>query len=290
MLVRLGGQRRSSAAAEESGGDLQGRVATGADRESATQRGKGPGTGALSRVPCPVGLGRHQLGSNARTPADSEGLAEAAERRSEHPRRLCQWPKIPLRGGSAWDDPPSWENYEVNTSGTTAVGSVVSPQDRCMGFQKQCTVQQRRAEYNSVKRKLRDLEIPYSMLFPARLRVVAPTGAESFSTPEEAWAWLESCSAPDPQYRKKRQRPRLRRRQTAHRIDPPTPKEVQEERQRVMEAVVLFGGGPGGSATASPSSPQKEDGHSDSDNETATSTQSSIVLPAITPGTAEEII
>ncbi|KAJ1157250.1 hypothetical protein NDU88_009965 [Pleurodeles waltl] len=66
--------------------------------------------------------------------------------------------------------------------------------------------------------------------------------------------------------------------------------EVQKERQRVMEAVALFGGALGGSDAASPLSLQKEDGHSDSDCETATSTQSSIVLPAITPGTADEII
>ncbi|KAJ1203572.1 hypothetical protein NDU88_007357 [Pleurodeles waltl] len=92
-----------------------------------------------------------------------------------------------------------------------------------------------------------------------RLRVVAPTGTEFFSSPEEAWAWLGLCSAPDlnnnSQYSKKRQRPRSRRRQTAHRVDPFIPDEVQEERQRVMEVVALFGGGPGGLDAASLSSP-----------------------------------
>ncbi|KAJ1201792.1 hypothetical protein NDU88_005598 [Pleurodeles waltl] len=76
------------------------------------------------------------------------------------------------------------------------------------------------------------------MLFPGRLRVVAPTGTEFFSTSEEAWAWLETHSAPDPntnlQRSKNRQRPRSRRGQTAHRVGPPTPDEVQEERQWVM--------------------------------------------------------
>ncbi|KAJ1099803.1 hypothetical protein NDU88_004898 [Pleurodeles waltl] len=73
------------------------------------------------------------------------------------------------------------------------------------------------------------------MLFPDRLRVVAPTGTEFFSAPEEAWAWLESRSAPDPttilQHSKKQLSPRSMRRQTANRDGPPTPDEVQEERQ-----------------------------------------------------------
>ncbi|KAJ1100362.1 hypothetical protein NDU88_005448 [Pleurodeles waltl] len=86
---------------------------------------------------------------------------------------------------------------------------------------------------------------------------------------------------------KKKRRPRSRRNKPSHRIDPPAPEEVQEERQRVRKAVALFGGTPEGSGTASPSDLQKEDGHLDSDSQTATSTQLSIVLPAVTPGMAD---
>ncbi|KAJ1174212.1 hypothetical protein NDU88_006034 [Pleurodeles waltl] len=68
------------------------------------------------------------------------------------------------------------------------------------------------------------------------------------------------------------------------------PDEVQKERGRVIEAVAMLGEGPRRSNMASPLSSQKEDDHSDSGNETATSTQSSVILPVITPGTADGII
>ncbi|KAJ1081301.1 hypothetical protein NDU88_001483 [Pleurodeles waltl] len=129
------------------------------------------------------------------------------------------------------------------------------------------------------------------MPFPARLRVVNPTGTEFFSTPEDTWSWLESQTTPDPtnisQHDKKRRRPRSRRRQVTHKSDPPNPDEVQKESRRVVEAVAMLGEGTRRSNMASPLSSQKEDDHSDSDNENATSTQSSVILSVITPGTAD---
>ncbi|KAJ1148966.1 hypothetical protein NDU88_001790 [Pleurodeles waltl] len=61
-------------------------------------------------------------------------------------------------------------------------------------------------------------------------------------------------------------------------------------RRQAMEAATRIGGAAGRSGAASPQSPQKEDEQSDSDSETATSTQSSILLPVITPDPADEII
>ncbi|KAJ1177096.1 hypothetical protein NDU88_002358 [Pleurodeles waltl] len=152
----------------------------------------------------------------------------------------------------------------------------------------------RRAGYNSVNRKLHDQEIPYSMLFPARLRMVTPTGTMFFSTPEDAWSWLESQTTPDltnnAQQDKKLRCTRSRGRQITQRSDPPNPDEVRKERRRVVEAVAMLGGRARRSNIASPSSSQKGDDHSDSDNGTQISTQSSIIMPMITPGTSDEII
>ncbi|KAJ1083879.1 hypothetical protein NDU88_004034 [Pleurodeles waltl] len=88
----------------------------------------------------------------------------------------------------------------------------------------------------------------------------------------------------------KRRRPRPTMHQPTYRGDPPTADEVLSERRQAMEAAARIGGEARRSEAASPQSPQKEDEHSDSDSEIATSTQSSILLPVITPGTADEII
>ncbi|KAJ1088055.1 hypothetical protein NDU88_001214 [Pleurodeles waltl] len=88
----------------------------------------------------------------------------------------------------------------------------------------------------------------------------------------------------------KRRRPKPTRHQPTYRRDPPTADEVFNERRQAMEAAARIGGEAGRPGAASPRSPQKEDEHSDSDSETMTSTQSSILLPVITPGTADEII
>ncbi|KAJ1199772.1 hypothetical protein NDU88_003605 [Pleurodeles waltl] len=131
------------------------------------------------------------------------------------------------------------------------------------------------------------------MLFPARLRVVTLTGTV-FSTPEDAWSWLESQTTPDltnnVQQDKKLRRTRSRRRQVTQRSDPPKPDEVRKEIRRVVEGVAMLGGRARGTNIASPLSSQKGDNYSDSDNGTEISTHSSIILPMITPGTSDEII
>ncbi|KAJ1136786.1 hypothetical protein NDU88_003200 [Pleurodeles waltl] len=88
----------------------------------------------------------------------------------------------------------------------------------------------------------------------------------------------------------KRRQPISTRHQPTYRGNPPTADEVLNERRQAMEAAARIVGEVGMSEAASPQSPQKEEEHSESDSETATSTQSSILLPVITPGTADEII
>ncbi|XP_040289837.1 histamine H3 receptor-like [Bufo bufo] len=53
-------------------------------------------------------------------------------------------------------------------------------------------VQRRRVKFQDVKRYLQDLQIPYSMLYLAKLRVVAHGEVCIFETPMDAAQWLET--------------------------------------------------------------------------------------------------
>lgn len=52
-------------------------------------------------------------------------------------------------------------------------------------------IQRRRMQFTDVKRRLRDLNIPYSMQYPTKLRVVAMENTHFFITPKEAVQWLD---------------------------------------------------------------------------------------------------
>ena len=52
-------------------------------------------------------------------------------------------------------------------------------------------VQRRRAKFLDVKRRLRNLQLPYAMLYPAKLRVVVRGQAQFFESAKEAMSWLD---------------------------------------------------------------------------------------------------
>lgn len=52
-------------------------------------------------------------------------------------------------------------------------------------------VQKQRAQFNDVKKRLRSLELQYSMLYLARLRVVARDEVNFFEKPTLAMQWLD---------------------------------------------------------------------------------------------------
>lgn len=54
-------------------------------------------------------------------------------------------------------------------------------------------VQKRRAQFHDVKRRLRDLELSYAMLYPAKLRVVANGTTHFFENPKDAIRWLDQA-------------------------------------------------------------------------------------------------
>ena len=51
-------------------------------------------------------------------------------------------------------------------------------------------VQRQRNNFNAVKAQLRKVNLPYALLFPARLRVIEADTSHFFTTPKDAWDWL----------------------------------------------------------------------------------------------------
>ena len=52
-------------------------------------------------------------------------------------------------------------------------------------------VQHQRSTFQAVKKRLRDLGLKYSLLFPAKLRVVFNGKTQFFDEPAAAWSWME---------------------------------------------------------------------------------------------------
>lgn len=52
-------------------------------------------------------------------------------------------------------------------------------------------VQRRRAKFTDVKRRLRLLQLPYAMLYPAKLRIVVRGQAQFFESAKDASVWLD---------------------------------------------------------------------------------------------------
>ncbi|KAJ1145742.1 hypothetical protein NDU88_012026 [Pleurodeles waltl] len=58
-------------------------------------------------------------------------------------------------------------------------------------------VQQQRGSFLAVKRCLRELDIHYSLLFPARLWMLVDRTTHFFDSADEAWSWMESTGLVD---------------------------------------------------------------------------------------------
>lgn len=52
-------------------------------------------------------------------------------------------------------------------------------------------LQKQRAKFTDVKRRLRDLDLKYAMLYPARLKVEVLGSVQFFDTPSAAAQWLD---------------------------------------------------------------------------------------------------
>lgn len=68
--------------------------------------------------------------------------------------------------------------------------------------------QKQRATFLVIKRRLRDLQLPYSMLYPARLRVIHQGKAHFFTDPKEAAHWADTLGPFDQRNQQRRSPPR----------------------------------------------------------------------------------
>ncbi|KAJ1128693.1 hypothetical protein NDU88_007068 [Pleurodeles waltl] len=130
------------------------------------------------------------------------------------------------------------------------------------------------------------------MQFPARLRVVTPTGIQFFAAPREAWDWAEGQSklgpSRPPQSQKRKRFPCSRQWERATLTGSPTAQEAQKGRQEEVAAVASLGG-----SSPDPLSLLREasaDG-TDSGRDSISSIPFSDIRPVVTLGTtADEII
>ena len=57
--------------------------------------------------------------------------------------------------------------------------------------------QKQRATFLGIKKRLRELNLPYGMLYPARLRIIYQGKAHFFTDPKEASHWVDTLGHPD---------------------------------------------------------------------------------------------
>ncbi|KAJ1081497.1 hypothetical protein NDU88_001679 [Pleurodeles waltl] len=131
-----------------------------------------------------------------------------------------------------------------------------------------CVIQRQWAVFSTVKKKLRDLAVEYSMQFPGWLRVITPVGVQFFLTPQEAWSRAEFQPGLSPsgkqQDGKRRCHARARGGVGAMKCGSPTVEEVQQGKLTALEEVASFSGKvPGGRTQPPPSA----NASSDSDND-----------------------
>ena len=105
-------------------------------------------------------------------------------------------------------------------------------------------VQRKRATFIGVKRRLRAVGLTYSMLFPARLRVVTGRGVLFFALATEASLWIDNHypASEEDKGTGKGKYPCKRAKRKQERM-PPRVEQVLLERQRAIEAVVSLSRG-----------------------------------------------
>ena len=108
-------------------------------------------------------------------------------------------------------------------------------------------VQQQRATFIMVKRKMRELDLKYALMFPAKLKVMLSGESFFFTEPEAAWAWLET-KFPEGSREWNRVNPRpkggAKRKRNRPRSGGPTRNQSQKEQRAAVEKVSdILGGG-----------------------------------------------
>ena len=156
-------------------------------------------------------------------------------------------------------------------------------------------IQQQRASFMGVKRKLRELQYKYALLFPARLKIMTDGKSHFFDNPPEAWSWLEqreptiSADSAMEWHRisRKRRSPGARRdgRGRAGPSRAPPYSQQARDRSALLHTTAIL--------TQSPASTPATPRSSSSDTESSASRHSITSTshgPIVTPQTADDIL
>ena len=159
-------------------------------------------------------------------------------------------------------------------------------------------VQHQRSTFQAIKKKLRDLGLKYSLLFPAKLRVVFNGKTHFLDTPAAAWSWVEERvegSAPASQNDRNRKPTKNSRKKQLHNThktaqqaptQQPDLEQIIQDRKRALEAAASLQ-----QTQQSPISPENTTDPS-SDHESIYTTESRLEddgPPRITPQMSHEL-
>ena len=156
-------------------------------------------------------------------------------------------------------------------------------------------IQQQRASFTGVKKRLREMELKYSLMFPAKLRVIAGEKTFFFDDPRAAWDWIEkmgfdpvAAQAEGWERRPRRKRRTKEQKKTTPRsrgLMSPTAVQALESRRDAMAAVMSLNN------ALSTTKRINEDTPIDTDETSSTNSMMSQTLgPQVTPQTADSII
>ncbi|KAJ1187823.1 hypothetical protein NDU88_004593 [Pleurodeles waltl] len=104
-------------------------------------------------------------------------------------------------------------------------------------------VENQRNSFIKIKQRLREHNIKYALLFPAKLRVVMEDRTHIFTNPEDAWTWLHAKGLAHPREDKegdeKWQTPAARKRSKRRTRGQPNDWQAAEERAKVLKETPL---------------------------------------------------
>ncbi|KAJ1085636.1 hypothetical protein NDU88_005766 [Pleurodeles waltl] len=107
-------------------------------------------------------------------------------------------------------------------------------------------IQTLRNTFLAAKRKLRQMDLTYAMIYPTRLRVLSQGVTLFFNTHQEVWSWIERQPVQDLQETQTWQMPRaqrIKRKKGRPLESPPTAEEVKQAgtRCQALADVMAFG-------------------------------------------------
>ncbi|KAJ1190801.1 hypothetical protein NDU88_000120 [Pleurodeles waltl] len=107
-------------------------------------------------------------------------------------------------------------------------------------------VQRKHATFNTAKQILRDKNYSYSLMYPAKLRVVDGERSHIFPISEDAWTWIHAKGLIDPTAETRTQKewltpqPRRKKKSTCKTESGPTKSQVEAEQLQILKLANRF--------------------------------------------------